>query len=58
MERRRLGALVGLGMVILGVVQAGLYAGQAEWIPTALGLFYLALGVAYLRAEVFHRRLI
>ncbi|WP_254522005.1 hypothetical protein [Natrinema caseinilyticum] len=53
MERRRLKTGIGLAMVALGLVQAGAYALQSEWVPTALGLFYSVIGLAYLRAEVY-----
>jgi uncharacterized integral membrane protein len=53
MDRRRLRTLIGVAMIGLGLVQAGLFAGQSEWLPTALGLLYSAIGGAYLWAEVY-----
>lgn len=48
MKQRRLRTLVGLAMVGLGLIQAGLYGSQGEWIPTVFGLFFSLIGVAYL----------
>ena len=39
-------------MVGIGVVQASLFAIQAEWIPTLLGVIYSVLGIAFLWVEV------
>jgi len=40
-------------MVLLGIVQAWSFAVQDEWVPTALGFAYGAIGVAFLWAEVY-----
>lgn len=40
-------------MIVLGLVQAALFAVQSEWIPTALGFFYSLLGAGYIWAEVY-----
>ncbi|WP_435347130.1 hypothetical protein [Haloarchaeobius sp. HRN-SO-5] len=53
MEQERLKTLVGVAMIGLGVVQAGLFALQSDWIPAGLGLLYSGIGVAYLWAEVY-----
>ncbi|WP_202614480.1 hypothetical protein [Halostella litorea] len=53
MKRSRLKTFIGLAMVALGLIQAGAFAAQSEWIPTALGLLYSGIGVAYLWAEVY-----
>lgn len=53
MNRRRLKTLIGTAMVLLGLVQAWSFAVQDEWIPTALGLAYAAIGVAFLWVEVY-----
>lgn len=52
-NRRRLKTLIGVAMVLLGLVQAGSFAVQAEWIPVGLGIAYGAIGVAFLWAEVY-----
>ena len=51
MERIRVQTLIGLAMVGIGLLQAGLYAAQAEWIATIFGLFFAVLGIGYLWAE-------
>jgi 1,4-dihydroxy-2-naphthoate octaprenyltransferase len=53
MERRRLATLIGLAMIALGLIQAGSFAVQSDWIFSFLGLVYAILGVAYLWAEVY-----
>ncbi len=53
MEQRRLKTLIGVAMVGLGLVQAGSFALQSEWLPMVLGLLYSAIGTAYLWAEVY-----
>lgn len=50
---RRQRTLIGGAMIVLGLVQAALFAVQSEWIPTALGILYSVLGIAYLWAEVY-----
>lgn len=50
---RRLRTLIGMAMIVLGLVQAGLFAGQGDWLPTTLGLLYSAIGGAYLWVEVY-----
>jgi len=53
MERRRLKTVIGIAMVLLGLVQAWSFAVQDMWIPTALGVAYGAIGVAFLWTEVY-----
>ncbi|GAA0664289.1 hypothetical protein ACFQDG_05940 [Natronoarchaeum mannanilyticum] len=53
MNRRRLKILIGVAMVLLGLVQAWSFAVQDMWIPTALGVAYGAIGVAFLWTEVY-----
>ncbi|MDS0475241.1 hypothetical protein [Natrinema sp. 1APR25-10V2] len=53
MAARRTKMGIGVAMVAVGLVQAGLYASRGDWFPTALGVFYAALGVGYLRVEVY-----
>ena len=53
MKRRRLRTLIGAAIIGLGLVQAGLYGRQGEWIPTAFGLLFSLIGIAYLWAEVY-----
>ncbi|WP_408957237.1 hypothetical protein [Natrinema sp. 74] len=53
MASRRVRAWIGVAMVVVGFVQIGLYATQHDWIPTVLGMFYAAVGVGYLWAEVY-----
>ena len=53
MERKQLKTVIGLAMVGLGLVQAGSFALQSEWIPIVLGLLYSVIGIAYLWAEVY-----
>ena len=53
MERRKLRTLIGVAMLGLGLVQSGLYGMQGEWLPTAFGLLFSSIGVAYLWAEVY-----
>lgn len=54
MASRRHRALIGTAMVLVGLVQAVLFAVESKWLPTGLGALYAGLGVAYLWAEV-HR---
>lgn len=53
MKRRRLRKLIGAAILGLGLIQAGLYGSQGEWLPTVFGLLFSAIGVAYLWAEVY-----
>ncbi|WP_435363393.1 hypothetical protein [Haloarchaeobius sp. DYHT-AS-18] len=53
MDRRRRKTMLGLAMVVLGIVQAALFASQSEWVPTAFGLLYSTIGLVYLWAEVY-----
>ena len=53
MALRRHRALIGAGMVIVGLVQVVLFAVESRWLPTGLGTLYAGLGVAYLWAEVY-----
>ena len=53
MPSRLMRAIIGVLMVGVGLVQAALFAVQADWIPTALGMIYSLLGVAYLWIEVY-----
>ncbi|MCT9096106.1 hypothetical protein [Haloarchaeobius sp. HME9146] len=53
MERHRLKTMLGLAMVLLGIVQAALFASQSEWVPTGFGLLYSTIGIVYLWVEVY-----
>jgi hypothetical protein len=53
MKRRRVRTFIGAAMIGLGLVQAGLYGSQGEWLPTVLGLLFSLLGITYLWAEVY-----
>lgn len=52
MASTRVKMVIGCAMIGLGLVQAALYLGDADWVPAGLGVLYAALGVAYLWAEV------
>ncbi|SDR02851.1 hypothetical protein SAMN05216278_3335 [Halopelagius longus] len=53
MERRLLNTIFGIAMVVVGLVQAALFAKQSQWVPTGLGIFYSLLGIVYLWTEVY-----
>ena len=53
MASKRLRTVVGVLMIGIGLVQASLFAMQAEWIPTLFGVIYSVLGIAFLWVEVF-----
>jgi len=44
--------VIGVAMVLLGLVQLGLFAVQDDWVPAAFGAVYAGLGLLYLWAEV------
>lgn len=52
MQRRRLRRYVGVGMVVVGLLQAGVGLTDGSFVYAGLGVTYASLGIVWLRYEV------